>query len=116
MSIDEATPGISLTDVQEHTLDWLWDKRILRGKLTLLDGDPDLGKSLITIDLAARVTTGQPMPDGSPGITGNVILIAPEDDAADTIKPRILAAGGDPSRIRLLTIIEHPDPYTDQPR
>ena len=82
MSSQEATPGISLTDVQEHQLDWLWDKRILRGKLTLLDGDPDLGKSLITLDLAARVTTGQPMPDGSPGIKGNVILIAPEDDVA----------------------------------
>src|SRR5213082_2214247 len=72
--------GTSLSDIQELQLDWLWDKRILRGKLTLLDGDPDLGKSLITLDLAARVTTGQPMPDGSPGITGNVILIAPEDD------------------------------------
>jgi AAA domain len=115
MSSYEATPGISFTDVQEHQLDWLWDKRILRGKLTLLDGDPDLGKSLITLDLAARVTTGQPMPDGSPGIKGNVILIAPEDDVSDTIKPRILAADGDPSRIRMLTIIERPDPRTDQP-
>lgn len=65
-------------------------------KFNFHDGDPDLGKSLITLDLAARVTTGQPMPDGSPGITGNVILIAPEDDAADTIKPRILAAGSLP--------------------
>jgi len=108
--------GTSLSDVQEHQIDWLWDKRILRGKLTLLDGDPDLGKSLITLDLAARVTTGQPMPDGSPGIKGNVILIAPEDDAADTIKPRILAAGGDPSRIRLLTMLDARDPRTDEPR
>src|SRR5947209_1718961 len=96
MSTQKATPGISLTDVQEHQLAWLWDKRILRSKVTLLDGDPDLGKSLITLDLAARVTTGQPMPDGSPGIQGNVILIAPEDDVTDTIKPRILAAGADP--------------------
>ena len=47
-------PGTSLSDIQELQLHWLWDKRILRGKLTLLDGDPDLGKSLITLDLAAR--------------------------------------------------------------
>jgi len=111
-----ATPtpelGTFLSDVQELPLHWLWEKRILRGKITLLDGDPDLGKSLITLDLAARVTTGRPMPDGTPGIQGNVILVAPEDDAADTIKPRVLAAGGDPTRIRLLTFIDNPDPLS----
>ena len=41
-------PGTSLSDIQELQLHWLWDKQIL------LDGDPDLGKSLITLDLAAR--------------------------------------------------------------
>ena len=45
-------PGTSLSDIQERQLHWLWDKRILHGKLTLLDGDPDLGKSLIALDLA----------------------------------------------------------------
>ena len=107
-------PGTSLSDIQEYQLRWLWEQRVLRGKITLLDGDPDLGKSLITLDLAARVTTGKPMPDGTPGIQGNVILIAPEDDASDTIKPRILAAGGDPSRVRLLTIFEKPGAETGQ--
>ena len=47
-------PGTSLSDIQELQLHWLWDKRILHGKLTLLNSDPDLGKSLITLDLAAR--------------------------------------------------------------
>jgi len=107
-----SNPGASLSDIQERQLHWLWEKRILRGKLTLLDADPGLGKSLITLDLAARITAGRPMPDGTPGLQGNVILIAPEDDIADTIKPRVLAAGGDPSRIRVLTVITHPDPST----
>src|SRR6266496_1203955 len=113
-SVPASEPGTSLSDIQEYQLRWLWEQRVLRGKITLLDGDPDLGKSLITLDLAARVTTGKPMPDSTPGIQGNVILIAPEDDASDTIKPRILAAGGDPSRVRLLTIFEKPGAETGQ--
>ncbi len=113
-SAPASEPGTPLSDIQEYQLRWLWEQRVLRGKITLLDGDPDLGKSLITLDLAARVTTGKPMPDGTPGIQGNVILIAPEDDASDTIKPRILAAGGDPSRVRLLTIFEKPGAETGQ--
>jgi hypothetical protein len=82
--------------------------------VTTLDGDPGLGKSLLTLDLAARVTTGRPMPDGSPGVQGSVVLIAPEDGAADTIKPRIEAAGGDPSRIRLLNLVKSTNPKTGQ--
>jgi hypothetical protein len=77
--------------------------------LTTLDGDPGLGKSLLTLDLAARITTGRPMPDGTPGVQGRVVLIAPEDSATDTIKPRIEAAGGDPSRIRLLNLVKRRD-------
>ena len=47
-----SNPGDSLSDIPERQLYWLWEKRILRGKLTLLDADPGLGKSLITLDLA----------------------------------------------------------------
>ena len=94
-----------LSSVESEKLTWLWEKRIPRGELTILDGDPGLGKSLITLDLAARITTGRPMPDGTPGIQGSVVLIAPEDGINDTIKPRIEAAGGDPSHIHLLNYI-----------
>src|SRR6266568_2514520 len=94
-----------LSSFKPLPLRWLWPGRILRGKLTILDGEPGLGKSLFTLDLAARVTTGQPMPDGSPGKQGNVILIAPEDAISDLIKPRIEAAGGDPSRIHLIPYV-----------
>jgi len=101
--------GILLSDIKSAQLRWLWEKRIPRGKLTTLDGDPGLGKSLLALDLAARITTGRPMPDGTPGVRGNIILIAPEDSATDTIKPRIEAAGGDPSRIRLLNFVKRRD-------
>ena len=101
--------GTLLSDTTSEQLQWLWEKHIPRGKLTTLDGDPGLGKSLLTLDLAARITTGRPMPDGSPGVQGSVLLIAPEDSAADTIKPRIEAAGGDPSHVRLLNFAKSTD-------
>jgi hypothetical protein len=106
--------GYLLSDIKSEQLDWLWEKRIPRRKLTVLDGDPGLGKSLLTLDLAARITTGRPMPDGTPGTQGSVILIAPEDGVSDTIKPRIEAAGGDPSRIRLLHLVEEKKPGTKE--
>src|SRR5258708_40340701 len=65
-----------------------------------------MGKSLLAIDIAARVSTGQPMPDGTPGKQGGVVLVAPEDDASDTLKPRLEAAGGDPLRVRVLNTSE----------
>ncbi len=103
MNIEETSTLLS--DIKSEQLHWLWEKRIPCGSLTILDGDPGIGKSLITLDLAARVTTGRPMPDGTPGVQGNVVLIAPEDEAARTIKPRVEAAGGDPSRIHLLNVV-----------
>jgi AAA domain/Winged helix-turn-helix DNA-binding len=106
--------GTLLSDIKSERLYWLWEKRIPRGKLTTLDGDPGLGKSLLTLDLAARVTTGSPMPDGTRGARGSVILIAPEDAVADTIKPRLEAAGGDPSRIRLLNFVRKTDSRTGE--
>src|SRR5208337_2012961 len=73
---------------------WLWPGVIPAGKLTLLVGDPGVGKSLLTLDIAARVTRGRPWPDCSAACAiGEVILLSAEDDPADTIKPRLLAAG-----------------------
>src|SRR5437763_13062278 len=88
-------------------------------KFTILDGDTAMGKSLPALNLAARITTGQPMPDGTPGTQGGVILIAPEDGAGDTLRPRLEAAGGDPSHVHLLNLLEDLDAkklqVTDRP-
>ncbi len=108
--------GTPLSDLKSQPLHWLWPGHILRCNLTILEGDPGLGKSLFTLDLASRVTTGQPMPDGSPGIKGDVILIAPEDRPLNVIKPRVEAAGGDPSRIRLLSHVHTINPITGEER
>ena len=99
-------PGLLLSEVETQDITWLWEKRIPRGKITVLDGDPGMGKSLI----AACVSTGRPMPDGTPGKQGGVILIAPEDSPEETLKPRLEAAGGDPSQVLLLNTVEDLDP------
>ena len=84
----------NLADVQLQTLRWLWPGRISLGKLTLLAGDPGLGKSFITIDIAARVSRGDRWPD-CPDRTdrGAVVLLNAEDDLADTIRLRLDRAG-----------------------
>ena len=101
-----ASYGTPLSEVATQQLTWLWEKRIPQGKITILEGDPGMSKSLLAIDIIARVTTGRQMPDDTPGKQGSVILIAPEDGAADTIKPRMEAAGGDLSQVHLLNTIE----------
>ncbi|MCA9152883.1 MAG: AAA family ATPase, partial [Planctomycetales bacterium] len=54
---------VRLSDVEPETVRWLWPGRIALGKLTLFAGDPGLGKSFLTMDIAARVTTGTTWPD-----------------------------------------------------
>ena len=102
-------PSTKLSGVKTQQIDWLWQRRIPLGKITILDGDPGMGKSLLAINIAACVSTGRPMPDDTPGRQGSTILIAPEDSAEDTIKPRMEAAGGDPSKMFLLNTIEDID-------
>src|SRR5712691_9907131 len=102
-------PGLLLSEVETQEITWLWEKRIPMSKITVLDGDPGMGKSLIAAHIAACVSTGQPMPDGTPGKQGGVILIAPEDSPEDTLKPRLEAAGGDPSQVLLLNTVEDLD-------
>jgi hypothetical protein len=90
-----------LSDVAPQPIRWLWQPRIALGKLTLICGDPGLGKSFLTLDLSARVTRGTPWPDNmsGPGCCGSVVLMNAEDDVADTIRPRLDAAGADVSRV-----------------
>src|SRR5262245_62143557 len=79
--------GILLSTVQPERVEWLWQDRIPLGKLTIIDGDPGLGKSVLTLDLAARVSRGIEMPDGSSGRSGGVVLLSAEDGLSDTIRP-----------------------------
>ncbi|MDR3416168.1 MAG: AAA family ATPase [Nevskia sp.] len=95
-------------DVSPAAVRWLWPGRIAIGKLTLIAGDPGLGKSLLTIDLAARVTRGRPWPaDGSACPRGEALLLSNEDAAGDTIRPRLDAAGALSRRVHILQAVMH---------
>nr|MDP9478841.1 DUF3854 domain-containing protein [Actinomycetota bacterium] len=64
---EEAVPvGTWMSEIEPERVEWLWDRRIPLGKVTMLDGDPGRGKSTILYDLAARVTVGKDLPDGQP--------------------------------------------------
>ncbi len=92
-----------LANLPSKPLTWLWPGRIPLGHLTLLDAAPGSGLSLFALTLAACVSSGSPLPDGTPTHQSNVILFAPYDSASDTITPRLQAAGGDPAHILLLS-------------
>jgi hypothetical protein len=96
---------VRLSEVQPEPVTWLWPGRIARGKLTLIIGDPGQGKSFLTLDLAARVSTGQAWPDGGPGVFGDVVLLTAEDGLSDTVRPRLDAMSGDPARVHVITAI-----------
>lgn len=92
----------SFSEIKPEMLKWLWRGRIPLGKLTLLVGDPGLGKSLSTIDIAARVSRGVSFPDGEVCEPGAVIILSAEDDPADTIRPRLDNAGADVACVHIL--------------
>src|SRR5262249_38835735 len=93
---------VNLADVEMKPVNWLWQDWIARGCMTLFDGDPGLGKSTITLDIAARVTRGWEMPpEGGPaGIEpAYVLILSAEDTLEQIIKPRLEAMGADMSKI-----------------
>src|SRR5262249_48918990 len=100
-------------DICPRPIGWLWPGRIPLGKITLIAGDPALGKSLLTIDLASHVSTGTDWPvDLSRGPHGDVLLLSAEDDATDTIRPRLEAAGARIDRVHIVEGIRCKDRHT----
>jgi putative DNA primase/helicase len=110
--------AVCLANVAATDVCWLWPGRIALGKVTLLAGDPGLGKSFVTLDIAARVSRGTVWPDELQGrvldsladpwrdeASGSVVLLSAEDDLADTIRPRLEAHGADCRRIIALRAI-----------
>jgi len=100
---------VCLSDVEPREVEWLWPGRIPLGRITLVAGRPGVGKSFLTLDAAARVSTGTPWVDGSPCPQGSALLISAEDDPADTIRPRLDAHRADVSRVHLLSSVRKVD-------
>lgn len=98
---------IRASDVKPQPIRWLWSGKIALGKPTLIAGDPGLGKSMLTVSFAAHVSTGRDWPAGGGACPqGDVLFVSAEDDPADTIRPRLDAAGADPSRVHIVGGVE----------
>ncbi len=92
--------------IPPEKIEWLWPGRIAIGKLSIIAGDPGLGKSQLTLDIAARVTRSAKWPvDNTSAPSGSVLIVSAEDDAADTIVPRLIAADADRSRVDIADVV-----------
>jgi putative DNA primase/helicase len=97
-------------EITPEKIEWLWPGRLARGKHTCIAGEPGTGKSPLTIAVVAAVTTGGEWPCGEGRAPlGNAIILSAEDGAADTIIPRLLAAGADLSRVHVVSGVRNPD-------
>jgi putative DNA primase/helicase len=117
----------SLADVQARNVDWIWPGVIPKGALTMWAGKQGLGKSFMVSDIAARFSTGRPMPDGTENHPGKVLMLSREDPLDCVTKPRLISARADMTRItwsefrdrksgKLLTLVENMDVLSDMIR
>lgn len=98
---------VRMSKIEAISLHWLSPGRIAAGKITILDGDPGLGKSTLLCEWAARVTRGEALPGGEREEPRTVLLLSAEDDLYDTIRPRLDAAGGDAELV--VSVLSMPD-------
>lgn len=100
---DKRLKLINMEDVEAKDVDWLWYPYIPYGKITIVQGDPGEGKTTFILQLAALLTRGDKLPcDEEERAPISVIYQNAEDGLEDTIKPRLLEAGADCSRIRVI--------------
>ena len=96
-----------MADIEAKPVEWLWRDKIACGKLSMLAGNPGIAKSQIAAFVTGVVTSGGVWPvTGEQCAPGNVIIVSAEDDAADTIRPRLEAVGADLSRCIILDAVQ----------
>jgi hypothetical protein len=102
---------VRVDTVERQEVRWIWPGRVPLGKLSVVAGDPGLGKSFLTLAMIATVTRGAPWPDDprTPTEPGSCVLLSAEDDVADTIRPRLESAGSYLDRVHVLTTVKQPD-------
>jgi putative DNA primase/helicase len=99
-----------ISDVAPEAVKWLWPGRIPLGELTMIVGDPGLGKSQICASLASVVTNGGLWPvDRNQAEQGSVLILSAEDNVRHTIRPRLDAAGADVTRCHTLQAVKRTD-------
>lgn len=122
-SLDGGTTVIqNATTLEMETIEWLWLHWLALGKLHLIAGAPETGKTTIALAMSATISGGGRWPDGAPSKLGNVLIWTSEDSLADTIKPRLVRMDADLTRISFIIAQRAADgkqrafsPATDMP-
>ena len=101
---------IHMEDVVSKEVEWLWYPYIPYGKITIIEGDPGEGKTTLVLKLAAALSRGLPLPcdDDKEYEPIHIIYQTAEDGLGDTIKPRLLAAGADCSKVLVIDDSDQP--------
>ncbi|WP_236502419.1 AAA family ATPase [Pseudomonas tremae] len=95
--------AVKASDITPVAIRWLWPGWLAQGKLHILAGAGGTGKTTLLLTLIATITTAGRWPDGEPcRQPGNVLIWSAEDDPSDTLVPRLIAAGADLSRVRII--------------
>jgi hypothetical protein len=90
---------VKISDVEIEEVEWLWYPYIPKNKSTIIEGDPGIGKSFITLAMATALSIGQPLPGSDESKLAKTLMFNSEDGLGDTLKPRLKAMGADDSNI-----------------
>lgn len=106
-TLPEVAKLVRLEDVRRGQARYIWNPYIARRRLTIIEGDPGIGKSHLLVKIAAAVSTGGALPGQRDGETvrcepGRVLFLSDEDELDEDVKPRLEAAGADMTRIRFV--------------
>ena len=104
---------INMEQVEIEKIDWLLYPFIPFGKVTIVQGDPGEGKTTMVLQIIAKMTKGEAVLPSDSDESAlkektmalepvNVIYQTAEDGLGDTIKPRLLSAGADCSRVMVI--------------
>jgi len=94
---------VTLSEVKPEKVDWRWKDKLAKGKAAMLIGDPEAGKTFLTLGISTAMTRGNPLPpDVEKHEPQNVLLLSGEDGIADTIVPRLIEMGANMERVKQL--------------
>ena len=94
---------IKMSEIQSQEIDWLWYPFIPYGKLTIVQGDPGDGKTTMVLNIAAKLSKGEGLEENMKVPEPmNIIYQTAEDGLADTVKPRLEAAGADCEKVLVI--------------
>lgn len=93
---------IRMSEVETQEVRWLWYPYIPQGKLTIIQGNPGEGKTTLALWIAAMCSQGTALTGMDPSSPITILYQTAEDGLGDTIKPRLISAGAELSRIQCI--------------